>query len=168
MDKKTAVHVGAEVLVGGAAFTYLLNRIATLENRVAELEKDTQAVAKHQLKTEKNHAAHINKLMSNNSHQHRHHQPHIQSRPQQPHVHHKTSKTPRVVIEESEDEEDEDDKLLNDEYGEEEPEPVVIPPPKSSKKNVSFKPTPKMASKGGMEDVKKLAAEMAKRAGADY
>ena len=62
LDKKTLVHIGGEVVAVTGITLYLVNRIAVLENRVAELEKDAQAAAKHQLHTEKVHNVALNKL----------------------------------------------------------------------------------------------------------
>lgn len=62
MDKKTGLHIAGEVVIGGAAFLYLMNRISTLENRVTELEKDCQCVAKRQAKLEKAHNHNISKI----------------------------------------------------------------------------------------------------------
>ena len=53
LDKKTLVHVAGEVVVVGGLTAYLINRIGALEARVAELEKDLQAIAKHSVSNER-------------------------------------------------------------------------------------------------------------------
>lgn len=53
LDKKTLIHIAGEVVVVGGLAAYLVNRIAALEAKVAELEKDLQATARHTVSTEK-------------------------------------------------------------------------------------------------------------------
>lgn len=53
LDKKTLVHIAGEVVVVGGITAYLINRIGALEARVAELEKDLQAAARHAVATER-------------------------------------------------------------------------------------------------------------------
>jgi len=62
MDKKLAVHVAAETVVLGSLTVYLINRIATLEARVSELEKDGQAIARHTVVTERKQAEILNAM----------------------------------------------------------------------------------------------------------
>lgn len=63
-DRKTAIHVAAETAILGGLTVYLLNRISALEQKVAELEKDTQAVARHGVVVERKQAEAINAVSS--------------------------------------------------------------------------------------------------------
>lgn len=62
MDKKTATHVATEVVVIGSLTVYLLNRIASLEQKISQLELDLQIVAKKEAKVEQVHTAAIREL----------------------------------------------------------------------------------------------------------
>lgn len=181
LDKKTLIHIAGEVVVVGGLTAYLVNRIAALEAKVAELEKDLQATARHTVSTEKkqnevlNAMGHLIKTSGKTQqpqqvhqmHSHAshpttkpHHTPHAKPAATQPV--HSQKKTISFSDEPDMDDEDEDDE-----------EPVVVAPVKTKTKPATRSKTVKVAAKpvesGGRKrnDMSTTKAEAMKLAPSD-
>ena len=169
MDKKTIVHATAEVVVLSTLTIYLINRISALENRVAELEKDNQAIAMHTVKVENGHANAIKQLAQVAQRQVTHTKVEDANRRYSQHEHVQTPTNPQQKrpVRFSDDTESETD----DDSSEELPMP---PPPKpksksnKSKKGIKVRPSGQkndtMSSRKGMDDVKNQAEYFRKAA----
>lgn len=120
----------------------------------------------------------------NHAHDHNHHVPQqppqmrvrvppTPTPPTNARAHPRTQQPPRVEVVEEQTEEE----LLESEFGDveedvqeeeqEEPEEEELPPPRRGKKAVTFTPTSQKRSATSMDDIKRRAAEMRARAGAD-
>lgn len=194
MDKKTTVHVAAEAAVFGALTLYLVNRIASLEQRVSDLEREVIIVAKKEAKVEASHSNALRSLLENGvkhngatdtpSHVHNH-PPHVHNHAPPsapPHVHNHAPPTAARKVTFSDDQNDDDEEaLLEREFGGDdatESESVESPPQARKKPSGKAKgrsrikvvsaPPPRKGQKGkDMDDVKAQAEAMRRAAEGD-
>jgi hypothetical protein len=170
MDKKLAVHVAAETVVLGSLTVYLINRIGALETRVAELEKDLQATAKHTVLAEKKQVEVLNAMShliksnakSGNHHTVAHQSPH-DGRSHVVHSIQKKSPTPptsdkkKVSFSDADDVEDEDssEELV--------PPPKVKAKPMTRTKGIKVSPAESGSRRTSnkMDDTRAAAAALA-------
>jgi hypothetical protein len=196
MNKTVITHVAAEAIVLGSLTVYLLNRIASLEQRLAQVELDVQIVARKEARVEEVHTTAIKNLasMSRNTDTERRIEPNpvpmssIRA-PLQPSsgsgVKYSQQGQKKVTFSTHEEEED-DEELLAREFANEEPSdvedeedeeseekpqrPAVVT--KSRKPNRrAITPSPKAPPerRGGknMDDTRAMAEKLRKEAGAE-
>lgn len=194
MDKKTTVHVAAEAAVFGALMLYFVNRVAALEHRVTNLERDIVAVAKKEAHVEKSHSVALRTLLEGGVRHtevgqavHPPHPPHAHNHGEHTHHHHApptaNNRQPppqqrKVTFNDDPEEVDED--LMEKEFGEDEEQeqeessesPPVRRKPAGktkgrSKIKVATMPTSKGRKGKDMDDVRAKAAAMQREAEAD-
>jgi hypothetical protein len=181
--------VAAEVAVFGALTLYLVNRVAALEQRVANLEREIVVVAKKEARVEQSHATALRSLLEGGvrqpSHQpvdssiasHVHNRPtpaaHVHSHAE--HTHHHPPPQRKVTF--NDDPEEVDEELMEQEFGDDDPEESSESPPARRKPSGKSKGRSKIkvvtmpSSKGrkgkDMDDVRAKAAAMQREAEAD-
>lgn len=196
MDKKTTVHVAAEAVILGALTLYLVNRVAALEQRVANLEREIVVVAKKEAHVAQSHATALRTLLeggvkqpvavSSGAPQVHNHAPHhtaqevghAHSHGEHTHHHHAPPVQRKVTF--NDDPEEVDEELMEQEFGaDEEPEPEESsesPPARRkpagkakgrSKIKVATTPSRKTQKGKDMDDVRAKAAMMQREAEAE-